>query len=35
MCALALLEMVIMSHSGRGNVKWKSRENEGFFSDAC
>ena len=31
MCALALLEMVIMSHSGRGNVKWKSRENKRVF----
>lgn len=30
MCALALWGMVIMSHSGRGNVKCKSRKTKGF-----
>lgn len=30
MCALALWGMVIMRHSGRGNVKFKSRKTKGF-----
>lgn len=30
MCVLALWGMVIMSHSGRGNVKFKSRKTKGF-----